>query len=145
MSGEQRVKTGKTVCLDYTLRLANGTLIDSAQQSGTWTYVHGHTRMPPGLHRGMEGLGVGDSVRLELEPADAFGCIDAAGFHELSKEQVPASARHLGFEGEMPGPNGSVIPYRIHTISDDTVTIDLNHPLAGEHVVFEVTVIHVQD
>ena len=73
MSSNERVQAGKTVCLDYTLCLADGTLVDSAQHSGTWTYVHGHTRMPPGLHTGVEGLGIGDTVRLELEPADAFG------------------------------------------------------------------------
>ena len=145
MSSDQRVRTGKTVCLDYTLRLADGTVVDSAQQSGTWTYVHGHTRMPPGLHQGVEGLGVGDAARLELAPAEAFGCIDPAAFQEVPKEQFPASARHLGFEGEFAGPDGSIIPYRIHAINDTTVTVDLNHPLAGEHVVFEVTVIHVQD
>lgn len=145
MSSGERVQAGKTVCLDYTLRLANGTLIDSAQQSGTWTYVHGHTRMPPGLHQGVEGLGVGDAVRLDLAPAEAFGCIDPAAFQEVPREQFPASARHLGFEGEFAGPDGSIIPYRIHAINDTTVTVDLNHPLAGEHVVFEVTVIHVQD
>lgn len=144
MSNDERVQAGKTVCLDYTLCLADGTLVDSAQHSGTWTYVHGYTRMPPGLHKGVEGLGVGDTVRLELEPAVAFGCIDPAAFQEVSKEQFPASARHLGFEGEFPGPDGSIIPYRVHAINDTTVTIDLNHPLAGQQVVFEVTVIHVQ-
>ena len=145
MSSDKRVRAGKTVCLDYTLRLADGTLVDSAQHSGTWTYVHGHARMPPGLHQGVEGLGVGDTVRLELAPAEAFGCIDPAAFQELSQEQFPASARHLGFEGEFAGPDGSIVPYRIHAINDATVTVDLNHPLAGQAVVFEVTVIHVQD
>ena len=145
MSGVERVRDGMTVCLDYTLCLANGTLIDSAQQSGTWTYVHGHTRMPPGLHRGVEGLAVGETVRLELEPADAFGCIDPAAFRKLPKKTFPASDRHLGFEGEISGPKGTVIPYRIHAVDDTSVTVDLNHPLAGERVVFEVTVIHVQD
>ena len=142
---DERVRAGKMVCLDYTLCLADGTLIDSARQSGTWTYVHGHTRMPPGLHEGVEGLGAGDTVRLELNPAAAFGCVDPAAFRELSRAQFPAAARHLGFEGELPGPDGTIIPYRIHAISDTTVTVDLNHPLAGQRVVFEVTVIHVQD
>jgi FKBP-type peptidyl-prolyl cis-trans isomerase 2 len=45
----------------------------------------------------------------------------------------------------MPGPNGTIIPYRIHAINEETVTLDLNHPLAGEHVIFDVTVIHIQD
>jgi FKBP-type peptidyl-prolyl cis-trans isomerase SlpA len=101
--------------------------------------------MPPGLVKGVEGLAQGAHVRLTLAPEDAFGCVDAAAFHQLPKGRFPASALHLGFSGEVAGPEGSVIAFRIHAIHDDTVTVDLNHPLAGEHVVFDVTVIHVQD
>ena len=142
---EQYVQADKTVCLQYTLSLANGTLVDSSTASGTWTYVHGHTRMPTGLVKGVEGLKAGDHVRLELAPEDAFGCVDPAAFQQLPKERFPNSALYVGFSGEVAGPGGSIIAYRIHAIQDDTVTVDLNHPLAGEHVVFDVTVIHVQD
>ncbi len=139
------VQSGKTVCLDYTLCLADGTLIDSAQTSGTWTYTHGYTKMPPGLSKGVEGLGIGDHVRLELTPEEAFGAIDPEAFHELPKEQFPASALRLGFAGEFPGPGGSIIPYRMHAINEETVTLDLNHPLVGQDIICEVTVVHIQD
>lgn len=142
---EQRIAPGKTVCLQYTLSLANGTLVDSSTDSGTWTYVHGHTQMPRGLVKGVEGLKVGEQVRLALAPEDAFGVLDASGFHDLPKERFPASALYVGYSGEVAGPGGSIIAFRIHAIHDETVTLNLNHPLAGEHVVFEVTVIHVQD
>ena len=142
---EQCVEAGKIVCLQYTLSLPNGTRIDSSSDSGTWTYVHGHTRMPSGLVNGVEGLQAGDQVSLALAPEDAFGCVDPEAFQQLPKERFPNSALYIGYSGEVAGPGGSIIAFRIHTIEDDTVTIDLNHPLAGEHVVFEVTVVHVQD
>lgn len=142
---DRTVQIGKTVCLQYTLSLANGTLVDSSAESGTWTYVHGHTKMPPGLVQGVEGLHEGDRVRLELAPEDAFGCIDPEAFHQLPKERFPASALYVGYSGEVAGPGGSIIAFRIHAIDDDTVTVNLNHPLAGEHVVFDVTVVHIQD
>jgi FKBP-type peptidyl-prolyl cis-trans isomerase 2 len=142
---DQSVQAGKTVCLQYTLSLANGTLIDSSSESGTWTYVHGHTRMPLGLVQGVEGLVKGDHVCLELAPEDAFGAADPTAFQQLPKAHFPNSALYIGYSGEVAGPGGSIIAFRIHTIEDDTVTIDLNHPLAGEHVIFDVTVVHVQD
>ncbi len=142
---DRYVQAGKTVCLNYTISLADGTLVDSAQASGTWTYLHGHTKIPSGLSQGVEGLHIGDNVRLELAPEDAFGAIDPDAFHELPKERFPDSALRLGFTGEFPGPGGSLIPYRIHAINEETVTLDLNHPLAGQHIIFEVTVVHVQD
>jgi FKBP-type peptidyl-prolyl cis-trans isomerase 2 len=140
-----RIETGKLVCIDYTLFLADGTLIDSTQESGTWTYVHGQTKMPLGLMRGLEGLQIDDHVRLPLPPEEAFGPIDPAAFVDLPKTSVPASALQIGFAGELPGPQGSLIPFQVHAIHADTVTLDLNHPLAGQHVIFEVTVRHIQD
>jgi FKBP-type peptidyl-prolyl cis-trans isomerase 2 len=138
------VQFGKIVCLDYTLCLANGTLIDSAERSGTWTYVHGQTQMPSGLVKGVEGLSVGDHVRLDLAPEDAFGIHDPEALQQFPKERFPTAVLHVGFEGELPGPGGSLIPYRIRAINEDMVTLDFNHPLAGQHVVFEVTVVHIQ-
>ena len=142
---DQCVQAGKTVCLQYTLSLANGTRIDSSSESGTWTYVHGHTRMPAGLVQGMEGLTKGDHVCLALAPEDAFGRVDPDAFQQLPRARFPNSALYIGYSAEVAGPGGSIIAFRIHAIEDDTVTIDLNHPLAGEHVVFDVTVVHVQD
>ena len=59
--------------------------------------------------------------------------------------RFPAAVLQVGYAGELPGPSGSIIPYRIHAINEETVILDLNHPLAGEHVVFDVTVVHIQD
>ena len=68
---DRSVQTGKTVCLQYTLSLANGTLVDSSTASGTWTYVHGHTRMPAGLTKGVEGLkAAGEGLKNEELKAD---------------------------------------------------------------------------
>jgi FKBP-type peptidyl-prolyl cis-trans isomerase 2 len=140
-----RVETGKIVCLEYTLSLADGTVIDSTEGSGLWTYVHGETKMPTGLMRGVEGLEVGDHARLELSPQEAFGPIDAAAFQDVPRGLVPAAVLQVGYAGEFPGPGGTLIPFRIHAIHEETVTLNLNHPLAGEQVVFEVWVRHVQD
>lgn len=138
----RKIANGKTVCLDYVLSLADGTVIDSTEH---WMYVHGHTQMPPGLEKGLEGLQIGDHTRLELAPDQAFGPIDPTAFQEVPKQMVPTPALRVGYSGELPGPNGTVIPFQIHAIHEDTVTLDLNHPLAGQHVVFEVWVRHVQD
>ena len=142
---ELRVEHGKLVCLNYTISLGDGTLVDSAQQSGTWTYVHGETQMPSGLSKGVEGLHTGDEVRLELPPEEAFGATNPDAFQEFPKERFPAAILKVGYEGELPGPGGSIIPYRIHAIAEETVTLDLNHPLAGQDIIFDVTVVHIQD
>jgi FKBP-type peptidyl-prolyl cis-trans isomerase 2 len=101
--------------------------------------------MPPGLSRGVEGLEVGEHARLELSPEDAFGAIDAAAFEDVPRAMVPTSALQVGFAGELPGPGGTLIPFRIQAIHQETVTLNLNHPLAGEPVIFEVWVRHIQD
>jgi FKBP-type peptidyl-prolyl cis-trans isomerase 2 len=140
-----RIEAGKMVCLEYVLSLMDGTVIDSTEGSGLWTYVHGETRMPPGLARGVEGLEVGAHARLELSPEEAFGPIDPGAFQEVPRGSVPSAALRLGYTSEIPGPGGTLIPFKIHAIHEDTVTLNLNHPLAGEHVIFEVWVRHIQD
>jgi FKBP-type peptidyl-prolyl cis-trans isomerase 2 len=139
---EQRIAAGKTVCLDYVLSLPDGTIVDATEH---WMYVHGRTHIPPGLERGLEGRGIGDHIRLELSPEEAFGPVDPAAIHDVPKAQVPAAALQVGFSGELPGPDGTLIPFRVRAIQEETVTLDLNHPLAGRRVVFEVWVRHVQD
>ena len=139
-----RVEAGNTVCLEYVLSLTDGTVVDSTEGSGLWTYVHGETRMPPGLASGLEGLGVGDHARLELSAEDAFGPINPAAFHDVPRAMVPATALQVGLTGELPGPDGTLIPFRIHAIQEETVTLDLNHPLAGQDVIFDVWVRHIQ-
>ena len=128
---DRSVQAGKIVCLQYTLSLADGTSVDSSTASGTWTYVHGETRMPAGLTKGLEGLKAGDHVRLELAPEEAFGRVDPEAFQQLPRERFPDSTLYIGYSGEVAGPGGSIIAFRIHAIQDDTVTVDLNHPLAG--------------
>src|SRR5437762_13905426 len=92
----QSIQAGKTVCLQYTLSLANGTPVDSSSESGTWTYVHGHTRMPAGLVQGVEGLTEGDHVRLTLAPEDALGAVDPGAFQQLPSARFTSSTLHLG-------------------------------------------------
>ena len=101
--------------------------------------------MPPGLTRGVEGLEVGAHARIELLPEEAFGAIDPAAFQDVPREMVPVSALRVGYSGELPGPGGTLIPFKIQAIHEETVTLNLNHPLAGEHVIFEVWVRHIQD
>jgi FKBP-type peptidyl-prolyl cis-trans isomerase 2 len=142
---DMHVAAGKMVCMDYILSLADGTVVDSTERSGLWTYVHGQTKLPPGLEKGLEGLGIGDHTRLELGAEEAFGPVDPAAFQDVPKTVVPATALQVGFSGELPGPGGTLIPFQIHAIHEHTVTLDLNHPLAGQRVVFEVWIRHIQD
>jgi len=127
------------------LSLVDGTVVDSTEGSGLWTYVHGETRMPPGLSKGVEGLGVGEHARLELAPEEAFGPIDPGAFQEVPRGSIPTSALQVGYAGELPGPGGTLIPFKIDAIHEESVTLNLNHPLAGERVIFEVWVRHIQD
>jgi FKBP-type peptidyl-prolyl cis-trans isomerase 2 len=82
---------------------------------------------------------------LELVPEDAFGPANPEAVQAFPKGHFPASMLHVGVEGELPGPDGTRIPYRVQAIDAETVTLDCNHPLAGQQIIFEITVIHIQD
>jgi FKBP-type peptidyl-prolyl cis-trans isomerase 2 len=82
---------------------------------------------------------------LDLAPEDAFGRSDPDAVQAFPKARLSTSLLHVGMEGELPGPDGSRIPYRVQAIDEETVTLDFNHPLAGQQIIFEITVIHIQE
>src|SRR5919108_86853 len=117
----QYVQAGKTVCLQYTLSLADGTPIDSSSESGTWTYVHGHTRMPAGLVKGVEGLAAGNHVRLTLPPA-----ITIASGEELVVERWDAYKGVWGADQEPPEVGAATGPIAVEGAGPgDALRIDI--------------------
>ena len=133
------VATGVVVGIDYRLTVEDGTEVDSTTGRDPLHYLHGHGNIVPGLETALEGLEQGASVDVELQPEDAFGVRDEQRVIEVERER-------LDFEPEIGAvvaaqlPDGRMQHLQISEVTDDSVTLDGNHPLAGETVRFEVTV-----
>lgn len=142
--GEKVVKDGYVVSLQYTLTGEDGKAIESNKGKEPLKYIQGRHQIVPGLEREIAGMKVGGEKHVKVKPEDGYGPVNPNAFQEVPKEQVPPEGLKVGTVLAAKGPQGQVVPVRIHQIKDKTVVVDLNHPMAGKTLVFDVKVLDVQ-
>jgi len=134
------VQNNMNVGLDYTLTV-EGAVVDTTKERGPFHYVHGKGQLIPGLERELTGLHVGDSKKVTVSPADGYGEVDPAAFVEVPKTQLPKDmAPTVGMILRGVNPDGKNFRAKINEIKDTSVVLDLNHPLAGKTLNFQVKV-----
>ena len=142
--GEKVVKDGSVVSLQYTLTGEDGKAIESNKGKEPLKYTQGQHQIVPGLEREIAGMKVGGEKHVKVKPEDGYGPVNPNAFQEIPKDKVPPEGLKVGAVLAARGPQGQVIPVRIHQIKDKTVVIDLNHPMAGKTLVFDVKVLDIQ-
>jgi FKBP-type peptidyl-prolyl cis-trans isomerase SlyD len=138
------VKDGQTVSLHYTLKGADGTILESNKNKEPLKYIHGRKMMIPGLERELTGMKVGGEKHVTVKPEDAYGPINKNAFQEIAKEKLPANGLKVGAMLTGQGPQGQPMQARVHQIKEKTVVLDLNHPMAGKTLNFDVKVVDIQ-
>ena len=141
---EKVVKDGSVVSLQYTLTGEDGKTIESNKGKEPLKYVQGRHQIVPGLEREITGMKIGGEKHVTVKPEDGYGPVSPNAFKEVPKERIPAEALKVGTVLTARGLQGQLIPVRIHQIKDKTVVIDLNHPMAGKTLVFDVKVLDIQ-
>jgi FKBP-type peptidyl-prolyl cis-trans isomerase SlyD len=138
------VKDGTVVSLQYTLSGEDGKTIESNKGKEPLKYTHGNQQIVPGLEKGLAGMKMGEEKRVKVKPEEGYGPIDPKGFQEFPKDKIPADGLKVGAMLMAKGPQGQSVPVRVHEIKENTVVLDLNHPMAGKTLVFDVKVLDVQ-
>jgi len=133
------------VLMHFSIKLSDGSAVDSTKvDDKPAKFIMGDGSLTPGFEACLLGLAEGASESFTLAPESAFGLPNPDNFHyiELSKfsSDVPAE---VGTIISFTQPDGSEIPGIIREIVADSVTVDFNHPLAGQTVTFEVDVLEV--
>ena len=141
---ENVVKDGSVVSLQYSLSEENGDLIESNKGKDPLKYTHGTKQIVPGLEKELTGMKVGGEKRVKIKPEDAYGLVNSKAFQEVPKEQIPANGMKVGATLAAKGPHGEELPVRIHEIKEKTVVLDLNHPMAGKTLLFDIKILEIQ-
>lgn len=134
------------VAIDYRLTLDSGEEIDKSPAGEPLGFIAGSGQIIPGLETALMGMKVGDNSRIVVAPEDAYGAVSDELFQDIPMDQFPEDVEiEPGMTFEAHGPHGPVMisVSRVNT-ADDTVTVDLNHPLAGKTLCFEVNVVEVR-
>ena len=139
------VEKNRVVSIEYELKNAKGDVIDSSIGSDTLEYLHGNQNLIPGLERELEGKKVNDSLTCTIAPADAYGeRDDELVFNVPRADFADADKIEVGMQFQAQQPDGVHI-VTVVGLSDEEVTVDANHPLAGESLHFAVTVKNIRE
>jgi FKBP-type peptidyl-prolyl cis-trans isomerase 2 len=132
-------KNGDTVRVHYTGKLEDGNVFDSSEGGEPLEFEVGSGQVIAGFDEGVSGMSVGDQKTIEIEPGNAYGeRIEAlVGTVERSGLNL-GTEPHVGMEIALQLPEGQQIPVIITEVTDETVTFDANHPLAGQKLIFDI-------
>ncbi len=136
-----KIGKGSVVGMEYSLHLGDGKVVDASSPDKPLSYLHGEGQIVPGLERALEGMDIGESKHVVVAPEDGYGRHDPAGVQEVPLKAFPPDVTpEVGMQGTALGPQGENVPFEIKELKPDTAVIDLNHPLAGQTLHFDVTV-----
>jgi len=138
------VENGATVKLEYTLKDDAGTVLDSNKGQEPLSFTQGGQQLMPGLEKQLIGMHVGEEKKVVLKPEDAYGQNDPAAQAEVPKNALPPEALNVGTRLMARNQAGETRPVTVKEIKENTVVLDLNHPLAGKTLHFNVKVLDIQ-
>lgn len=132
------------VSIDYKLTV-DGEVVDSTEGDAPLNFLQGHQNIIPGLERELVGMKIGDSKKVVVTPAEAYGEVDPDNFIDVPRGEFPTEIPlEPGTELEVKNADGETLSAVINEVGSDTVKLDFNHPLAGKQLSFEVTIVDLR-
>ena len=142
---DQRVTRNKVVQFTYSIADEDGNIVE--QVDLPVNYIHGASDIGliERVERAMEGCRSGDTITVEVPPAEGFGEYDASLTFEDDIDNVPPQFRQVGTKVEMANDAGETREFTVSKIENGKLTIDGNHPLAGKTARFTVNIVSIRD
>ncbi|NLD14980.1 MAG: peptidylprolyl isomerase [Gammaproteobacteria bacterium] len=140
-----QIADNAVVAIDYTLRNDEGEVLDSSEGAQPLVYLHGAANIIPGLEQALAGKQAGDELKVSIEPEDAYGEYSLELVATLNRSMFEGvDELQVGMQFHASAPDGGMQVVTIRDLDGDQVTVDGNHPLAGQHLNFEVKVASVR-
>jgi peptidylprolyl isomerase len=140
----QQAKSGDTVKVHYSGRLTDGTTFDSSEGRDPLEFKVGNGDVIKGFDEGVTGMSVGDKKTVHIPANEAYGQKDDNRIVEFPRENFPADLEpEVGMQLNMTNGSGQVIPVVIIGVGNESVTLDANHPLAGEDLIFDIELVDI--
>lgn len=141
MSGAQQ---GDTVKIHYTGTLDDGTVFDSSEGREPLEFTLGSGQVIPGFEEGVTGMNVGEKKSINIPPEKAYGERNEEMVIQVPSAQVPADLNpQVGQKLQMSGPQGQTIVVEVLEVTDETLTLDANPPLAGKALNFDIELVAI--
>jgi FKBP-type peptidyl-prolyl cis-trans isomerase 2 len=140
-----KIESGTVVTLAYDITTAGGEIVESSDISGPISLLHGVQTLIPGLAKRLEGLEAGAEETFEFPPEEAFGTSEDAPTNVVNKSEFPeGTAFEVGSKFVASMPNGQPLHLEVKEIADETLTVAMIHPLAGQTIGMSVRIVGVR-
>jgi peptidylprolyl isomerase len=137
-------KSGDTVHIHYTGRLEDGTVFDSSQGREPLRFTLGEGQVIKGFEQAVEGLEVGEKTSTSIPPELGYGERMEKLVMRLGRDQLPPGLdTEVGQQLEMTTQDGQKIPVAVTDLTDESIELDANHPLAGRTLNFELELVAI--
>ena len=141
---ELTVEKGRRVSIEYTMKLADGTVLDTNVGGEPLAIPIGSHEALPAVENVLIGMKVNESKTVTLSPEEGYGPIDETRIQEVPIEKIPEDSREVGSRLVAHDPSGDEHVALVREVKESTVIIDLNHPLAGKALEFDLKVISIE-
>lgn len=141
-----KVKDGDTVKVHYKGTLKDGSVFDTSAEREPLEFKLGEGQLIPGFEKAVVGMEEGESTKIDIPVKEAYGEAREDLIINVPKDQLPDDVEpEVGMQLQVNQPDGQPVPVRVAEISDDELTLDANHPLAGKDLSFEIEVVEIKD
>ena len=139
-----KAKAGDTVKIHYTGTLDDGSRFDSSEGRDPLEFTLGSGQVIPGFDKAVEGMAVGDTKKVNISPEDAYGPRHEQMIQEVPREALPDDLEpEVGMGLQAQRPDGAMLDLTITAVGEESITVDGNHPLAGQALNFELELVDI--
>lgn len=136
-----KIQKNSVVSFHYALTDDEGKNLDSSSGGDPLAYLHGAGNIIPGLEKALEGKSAGDSLKVPVVAAEGYGEVQQELIQEVPKTAFQGvDAIEVGMQFEAQTSQGGTVPVTVTAVTDEMVTVDGNHPLAGVNLNFDVSI-----
>jgi peptidylprolyl isomerase len=140
----KKAKVGDNVKAHYTGKLDDGTVFDSSRDRGPLEFSIGENQVIKGFEEAVVGMSEGESKTVTVASEEAYGARREDLVITLQRSQIPANVElREGLHLQMRQQDGTVFNVMVSDLSDEQVTLDANHPLAGKDLTFEIELVEI--
>jgi len=137
------IEKGSTVRIEYSVTDERGTLLDTNKGGKALEFTHGQQQMIPGIEHELLGMHPGEEKQLVVKPEDGYGAVDPTAQTEVPRDAIPPEAQEVGKQLVARTRTGQQRLVMVKEVKEQTVVLDLNHPLAGKTLHVDVKVLGV--
>ena len=138
------VAHNNTVTVKYTGKLADGTIFDASPKDSPLSFIIGREEVVKGFEIAVLGMSQGETKTVVIEPGQAYGESNPERIEEINRADLPKNVKLTeGGQLEVTQSDGSIVLLMITKVTDETVTLDANHPLAGKALTFDIELLEV--